>query len=294
MKPGPVSYHDPETVHDAVALLESHGDEAKVIAGGQSLIPLLNMRLSSPSVLVDLNRIRDLDYYWVEAGRLTVGALCRHRDIELDPEIRWHCGAIADAVAMIGHVAIRNRGTVVGSVCHADAAAEWPALAVLLDATITARGPRGVRSIPASDFFDGHFTTALSPDEIATEIRFRLPEGTAGSAFVELARRHGDFALAGVGASVTLTEDGTVASVRLVASGVDSVPRRLVAAEQALTGQVPGDAAVAAAGDAARGAVDPPDDIHAPAAYRRHLVDVLTRRALTTAIRRAKEGGHDV
>lgn len=292
MKPGQLEYHAPDTVQDAVDLLASYDGDGMVIAGGQSLMPLLNMRLASPRGLIDLNGIGELDYYLVGPGRLIVGALCRHRDIELDPEVRHHWGAVADAVPAIGHVAIRNRGTVVGSICHADPAAEWPALTVLLAATITARGPHGSRDVPAEQFFDSHYVTALRPAEVVTEVRFALPLERAGSGFVEVARRHGDFALVSVGAVIELDERGLVARARLVAGGVAPHPVRLTEAEEVLVGRVPDDAAAAMAGDAGSAAVEPPGDIHAPGAYRRNLVGTLVRRALSAAVHRISEGSN--
>jgi carbon-monoxide dehydrogenase medium subunit len=248
---------------------------------------MLNMRLVRTGAIVDLNGITALAYHRVERDILVVGALCRHRDIELDPAILIGCAAIADAVPLIGHIGIRNRGTVVGSIAHADPAAEWPALALLLDGVVSVEGPSGGREIPARDFFKGVFTTDLRPGELVVEVRFRLPRAGAGSAFVEVARRHGDFALAAAGAVVDLGADGMVREARVVVAGLDAVPARLAAAEAALTGRAPTEEACAAAAAAGAPALNPTGDIHAPAAYRRRLGETLVRRALLLAASRA-------
>jgi carbon-monoxide dehydrogenase medium subunit len=287
MKPAPFEYHAPTKLGDAVSLLSALGDRGRPLAGGQSLVPMLNMRLVRTGAIVDLNGITALAYYRVERDILVVGALCRHRDIELDPAILIGCAAIADAVPLIGHIGIRNRGTVVGSIAHADPAAEWPALALLLDGVVSVEGPSGGREIPARDFFKGVFTTDLRPGELVVEVRFRLPRAGAGSAFVEVARRHGDFALAAAGAMVDLGADGMVREARVVVAGLDAVPARLAAAEAALTGRAPTEEACAAAAAAGAPALNPTGDIHAPAAYRRRLGETLVRRALLLAASRA-------
>jgi carbon-monoxide dehydrogenase medium subunit len=248
---------------------------------------MLNLRLARPDAIVDLNRITSLAYHRLEedttphpnaprhAGRgtvLVIGALCRQRDIERDQQVLARCAAIADAVPLIGHIGIRNRGTVVGSLAHADPSAEWPVLAVLLDATLEVEGPAGRRTIAARDFFTGLFATDLQPGELVVEARFPLPPAGAGSAFVEVARRHGDFALGAAAAVVTLAPDGSVASARLALGGFDSVPVRATP-----------DPAKAAA------EVHPVDDIHAPAAYRRKLAQTLAQRALRLAEQRARQ-----
>ena len=199
---------------------------------------------------------------------------------------------IAEAIELVGHVAIRNRGTVGGSLAHADPAAEWPALALALDAELELAGPGGRRTVAARDFFVSYFTTLLEPDEVLTQIRLRLPDGRSGSCFLELSRRHGDFALAGVGALVTLDDDGTAADVRLALIGVGDRPVRPAAAESALRGRVPDDEAVVDAAAAIAAEIEPTGDIHASADYRRHVAGVLTRRALTTAVGRARGGEH--
>jgi carbon-monoxide dehydrogenase medium subunit len=275
VKPPPFAYAAPESVTEAVALLHEHGDEARVLAGGQSLMPLLALRLARPAVVVDVNRVAELDYLRLSADLLVIGALARHRDVELEPGLARRSAMLAEAIEHIGHVAIRNRGTVCGSLAHADAAAEWPALVVALDGEIEAVSVRGRRTIPAADFFVTHLTTTLAADELVTEVR--LPLSTArrtGSCFVELARRHGDFALCGVAAQLSLAADGTVADARIVLVAVADRPRRAAAAEAALLGEQPTAERVAAAA----AAVDGGD-----------LAPVLTRRALERARERARD-----
>lgn len=287
MKPAPFTYYAPAGIAEAIALLGTLGDEARPLAGGQSLVPMMNLRLARPSAIVDLNGIGDLDYHRIETEGLVVGALCRHRDVELDGDVLARCAAVADAVPLIGHVGIRNRGTVVGSIAHADPAAEWPCLAVLLDAEIRVEGPHGARRIPATEFFRGAFATDLRPGELIVEVRFAWPPAGSGSAFVEVARRHGDFALAGAGAVVTLGLEGEVREARVALAGVGPVPIRAIAAEAALRGRRPDREACAAAAAAVAESLRPTDDVHAPAAYRRRLGGTLVRRALETAVSRA-------
>ena len=272
MKPAPFEYHAPTEVSQAVQLLAALGENARPLAGGQSLMPMLNLRLARPDAIVDLNRITSLAYHRLVGNTLVIGALCRQRDIERDLQVLARCAAIADAVPLIGHIGIRNRGTVVGSLAHADPSAEWPVLAVLLDATLEVEGSQGRRSIAAKDFFKGLFATDLRPGEIVVEARFPLPPPTAGSAFVEVARRHGDFALGAAAAVVTLAPDGSVATAKLALGGFDSVPIRAT----------PDPAQVA-------GEVHPVDDIHAPASYRRTLAVTLAKRALQLAEQRARQ-----
>ncbi len=288
MKPPPFDYARPETVDEAVSLLAEHGEEAKLLAGGQSLVPLLALRLASPSVLVDLNGVRGLDHLRLEGDRLVIGAMARHRDVEELPELRSRCPMLFEGVSLIGHVAIRNRGTVGGSLAHADPAAEWPSLVLALDGEIDATGPKGVRTIPAGEFFDTYFTTALAPDEIVSEIRLRLPSGAGvGSCFVELARRHGDFALAGVGALLGLDEGGSVSDARVTLIGVRDRAVRSLGAESVLRGARPGEELFAEAAEAVDKEIEPVSDIHATSEYRRHLAKVLVRRALARAAERA-------
>jgi carbon-monoxide dehydrogenase medium subunit len=288
VKPAPFSYAAPETLEEAVALKASEGDEALALAGGQSLVPLLALRLASPALLVDLNRIDRLASIRRDDRHLALGAMTRHRDVEASSDLGGASAILADAVPAIGHRAIRNRGTVGGSIAHADPSAEWPALALALDATIEVLGPGGGRSIGAEEFFVAPFTTALGPDELVIETRFSLPGPGSGSAFVEHARRHGDFALVGAATVVHASADGTVAAARIALIGVGGTPIRVREAERALEGGPLGDADLEAASAAARAAVDPPSSVHASSAYRRHLVGVLVARGLRLARDRAR------
>jgi carbon-monoxide dehydrogenase medium subunit len=282
------AYAAPATFDEAVALKASEGDEALVLAGGQSLIPLLALRLASPSLLVDLNRVDALEYVREEGGFLHVGAMTRHRTIEDARDLLEHLPILADALPLIGHRAIRNRGTVGGSIAHADPAAEWPALALVLDATVEAFGPQGSRTVDAGGFFLAPFTNGLEPDEIVREVRFRLPERGAGSAFLEHARRHGDFALVGVAAVVGVGGDGRVSSARIALLGVGGTPIRVTEAERHLEGQPLTDEQIDMVSRACREAVDPPTSVHGSSAYRKHLVETLVGRALRLAGTRAE------
>lgn len=293
MKPPPFEYLAPRSLDEAVAALAEHGDEAKAMAGGQSLVPLLAFRLARPAVVVDLNGVPGLEGARLDGATLEIGALTRQRDVERLPGLRERCPMITEAVEQIGHVAIRNRGTVGGSLAHCDPAAEWTALALAFDADCEIVGPAGRRTVPASEFLISYFTTALQPDEILTTVRLGIPNGSSGSCFLELARRHGDFAIAGVGALVALDAGGAVADVRLALIGVGDRAVRAGAAEALLRGNRPTAELLADAARTVEAELDPNGDIHASAEYRRHVAGVLVRRALTTAVARARrEEGH--
>lgn len=287
MKPPAFAYHDPRTVDEAVALLHRYGDGAKVLAGGQSLLPMLNMRLARPEALIDINRIDTLAYVREDEGALAVGALARHADVERSPLVARRQPLLAEAIRFVGHLQIRNRGTVCGSLAHADPAAELSAVWACLDGRLRIAGPRGTREVGAGEFFLMYFTTCLEPDELLVEARLPvLPERT-GWAFLELARRHGDFALVAVACTLRLDESGVIAEARLALTGVGPVPVRAREAEALLAGQRPGPALFDEAAARVRDAVEPDTDIHATADYRRHLAGVLSRRALATALARA-------
>jgi carbon-monoxide dehydrogenase medium subunit len=277
------AYEAPATAREAVKLLRQHGEDAKFLAGGQSLLPVLGLRMGAPTALIDLNGVSELAYHRITGDELVIGALCRHREIELDKRIADRAPFIVDAVRQIGHVAIRNRGTVCGSLAHADSTAEWAVLALLLDAKLVALGPQGSRTLSAGEFFKGFFTNALAGDELLTEVRFALPEPGSGSAFVELARRHGDFAIASAACTLQTGPDGRVVTVAVAASGAAPCPVRLPAAEEALIGELPTDGVLAAAAERAAQAADPTPDLHGDADYRRHLLKVVVTRALTRA-----------
>jgi carbon-monoxide dehydrogenase medium subunit len=287
MKNPPFEYHAPRSADEVLALLAEHGDEAKVLAGGQSLVPLLAMRLARPSQLVDINDVEELAGIRPHDGGLAFGTLTRERDAERSPDVASALPVLAEALPMIGHVSIRNRGTIGGSIAHADASAELPAVAVATGAEMVLRSTRGERVVPADEFFVSHFTTCLDDDELLTEVRMPSgPEG-AGWAFHEIARRHGDFALVGVAAMVALDGNRQVGEARITLMGVADRAVRAVEAEAALVGAAPGADVIEAAAHEATKDLDPATDMHGSAAFRRHLADVAVRRALTTATTRA-------
>jgi carbon-monoxide dehydrogenase medium subunit len=288
MKPPVFEYIAVRSIDEAVAELAQHGDAAKLLAGGQSLVPLLNMRLATPERLVDLNRVRELAYVTERAGGLAVGAMARQRAVERSALALRHAPLLTHALPWVGHFQIRNRGTIGGSLSHADPAAELPAVAVCLDARLTARGPAGERAIPASEFFLTQLTTALAPTELLTEVWFPPSPPGSGSAWIELARRHGDYALVGVAAMVTLAGD-RIAEARLALTGVGDRPIRPRDAERRLTGEPLTPGVLDEVAEAVRRAIDPGSDIHATAAYRRHVAGVLVQRALRLAAARAEE-----
>ncbi len=292
MKPAAFDYIAPTRLDEAIVALSSAGEDAKVIAGGQSLVPALAFRLIRPGVLVDLNRIEGLSGIELTDDTLVLGAMTRHRAVERCAPLRERCPMIGEAVDEIGHVAIRTRGTVGGSLAHADPAAEWTALALALDAELDVVGPDGPRTIPASEFVLTYFTNALGVGELLVRIRFRLPEPGSGSSFIELARRHGDYAISGVGAVVTLDGSGAVADSRIALIGVGDRAVRAPTAEVELHGRFPTADVLAAAAAAVDTDIDPLPDLHASESYRRHVAQVLTRRALARAVERAEEGHH--
>lgn len=292
MKPAPFAWEAPRSLDAAIEALGRHGDEAKLLAGGQSLIPVMNFRLARPAVLVDLNGLPDLDFVHPgEDGVLRIGALARQSRVERDPSVRQLAPLLAEAMPWIAHPQIRNRGTIGGTLAHADPAAELPAVAVALGARLRLDGPRGERWVGADDFFHGLFATDLRPDEILTEIEIPAAEERTGTAFLEIARRHGDYALAGVAAVITLDASGSCSDARIVLMSVGDRPLVAGRAADLLVGERPGEVAIEAASDTVRGEIDPAGDIHASADFKRHLAGVLTRRALAIACDRARNGG---
>ena len=289
MKPAPFAYLAPRSVDEALAHLAEHGSEARPLAGGQSLVRLMNTRLATPSVLIDINRIGELAAISRENGAVRIGAVARQRACETSPEVRDGVPVFAEAVRQVAHPSVRRRGTAVGSVAFADPSAELPAALLAADGEVVARSSRGERSIAADDFFTGPFTNALAPDELAVALRIPVTAERPGSAFVEESRRHGELPMCGVAAVVTLDGDGAVAQARIALCGVHRRPIRARDAEAALQSEHPDDELLQAAGALAASAADPVGDCHGSAAFRRHLAAVLTRRALATAISRAEE-----
>jgi CO/xanthine dehydrogenase FAD-binding subunit len=288
MKPAPFDYVAARSLDEAVAELSESDGDAKVLAGGQSLVPLLNFRLAHPSRLIDLNRVAELAYLSPRDGGLAIGAMTRQVTIERDREVRQSQPLLAEAISWVGHPAIRSRGTVGGSLAHADPAAELPAVAVCLEAKLVLASARGQRTLDAEEFFLGYLTTALEADEILVETWLpRVRPGT-GQVWLEFSRRHGDFALVGVAVSLTL-RDEQVEQARIVLAGVGGKPFRAREAETLLIGGRVAER-VQAAADAVRAAIDPDADIHGSKEYRTHLAAVMTERAVRQAHERALAG----
>jgi len=290
MKPAPFEYHAPHTLEEALELLARHGDEAKALAGGQSLVPAMNFRLAQPAVLVDLNGIEELFYLeGTEEGGLRVGTMTRMRQVERSSLVAQRAPLVAETLPFIAHPQIRNRSTFGGSIAHADPAAEIPAVALVLDARLHLRSQGGARQLPATEFNTGLFETALTAEELLVEVELPPPPPCTGWAFTEVSRRHGDFALVGVAARITLGSDGKCSSARLALLSVGEGPVLAASAAAGLVGEVYGeDSLRGAAATVAHQDIDPPGDIHASPNYRRHLAEVLTHRVLETAWRRAR------
>lgn len=281
MKPAPFVWHGPEDVGAAVALLGEHGSDAKVLAGGQSLVPLLAMRLTQPAHLVDINRVAGLDTVTVDGSGVRIGALARHRRVERDDDAFRVQPLLRQALRYVAHPTIRNRGTCVGSLAHADPAGELTAVLAVCDGTVTLRSATGTRTVGATDFFLGPLTSALAPDELAVAAQVPAVPAGAGTAFVEIARRHGDYALCGVAATAELDGAGELRRLRCGYLSVADVPLVLDLTRAWLAGPD-------AAGDQAHDVVDPVTDLHATADYRRQLARVLTVRAGAQAIAAAR------
>ena len=291
MKPAAFDYHRPRSRAEALALLAQYGSDAKPLAGGQSLIPAMNFRLATPAVLIDLNAAPDLAYLTEGEDTIRIGAMTRHRVVERSDRVRERTPLVHDAMPFIAHAAIRTRGTIGGSLAHADPAAELPAVMLVLDVRFRLESTGRTREVAAREFFTGLFATALEPGELLTEITIPCTDSSRdrhGHAFLEFSRRHGDFALAGVAAHVTVTDEGRCSDARIALFGVGDRPMFAHAGVRALAGEHPTADVIRAAADAtAANDIDPTSDIHASSTYRRHLAGVLTRRALERAFQRA-------
>ncbi|MCR0982715.1 FAD binding domain-containing protein [Roseomonas populi] len=284
MKAAPFAYHDPRSVEEALHLLATL-ENARLLAGGQSLMPMLNMRVAFPDHLIDLNRVEGLAGITAEGGALRIGAMTRQRDIEESPLVRAHLPLMAEALTHVGHRQTRNRGTIGGSLCNLDPSAELVAVATALDAVLDVQGPSGVRDLSIHDLPLGFMTPSLAPEEMLTAIRIPLPPAGHGAAFEEFARRHGDYAITSA-AAVLVLEGGRIARASLTLGGVGAGPLRLRTAEAALAGQAPSEALFREAA-AACGSIEAMSDPQAPAWYRRRLAATLARRALAAAASRA-------
>jgi carbon-monoxide dehydrogenase medium subunit len=289
VKPRPVDYARPESVAEALAVLAAPDAEAKVLAGGQSLVPLMSMRLASPDLVVDINRLAELSYVRVTDGQVRVGALARHAEVLASPAAAAAQPLLRKALRFVAHPAIRNRGTTVGSIVHADPAGEMPAVLALLAGTMRVASPAGERSIPAGEFFLGPLESAVQPGELATEVRFPVLAGqAAGTGFTEISRRRGDFAVCGVAAIAWLGTDGRIGGAKAAYLSMGPCPAVLDLTE-AVEGVAADSTSFPAAASFARDKLEPAPDIHATACYRRQLAGVLTERALAEALADARE-----
>jgi aerobic carbon-monoxide dehydrogenase medium subunit len=288
MKLPPFEYEAPETVSEAVELLAEHLDEASVLAGGQSLIPLMALRLAHPAVLIDINGIAELSGVSASNGTVAIGAMTREYVAEESGTVADAVPLLAAALPLIGHEAIRSRGTIGGSLAHADPAAELPAVAVALDAEFIVRSQSGMRVIPAADWFEGYLTTSRRPDELLVEVRFPAAGQGTGSSFQEVARRHGDFAMVGLAVSLTLS-DGAITDARLAFAGMSDVPVRAAGAEDLLVGERPSAELFDEAARRATANIDPPADLHGSSDYRKKVAAALVRRGLRAATDNADE-----
>ena len=283
MKPAPFMYARPDSVEEALALLQPGGDEMKVLAGGQSFVPLLNLRIASVDAVVDLNRLAELVYIKRDNDTLCIGAMTRHRQIEVSDEVKAAQPLLARAATEVGHLAIRNRGTIGGSLVHADPAAEWPLVAVMLDAQLVVRSHENTRTVAAREFFLGPLMTAIELNEILCEVRFPVAPVGAVWGFQELCRRPGDFAIVAVACQLSLDQSGTCSAAVLAVGGAHATPLHILDVETVISGSKGEDAVITEAAEKAAATVDPSGDVHGSAKYRRRMVKVLTARALKEA-----------
>jgi carbon-monoxide dehydrogenase medium subunit len=287
MKPPPFSYHDPRTVTEAVELL-GRLENAKLLAGGQSLMPMLNMRFVLPDHIIDLNRVEGLSYIRENGGSLEIGAMTRQRDLEYSDVVRARWPIMHEALLQVGHRQTRNRGTIGGSLCHLDPAAELVSLAAGYDATVTVVGPNGQREIAFAEFPVAYMTPAIEANELVTAVRYPQWKGQYGYAFIEFSRRHGDFAITSAAALIATNGGGKIARASVTIGGMGTVPVRARELEQAIVGQTPSKELFRDACESCR-KIEAIDDVHAPANYRQHLAAVLSRRALEKAHARLGE-----
>jgi aerobic carbon-monoxide dehydrogenase medium subunit len=287
MKPAAFDYYAPTTVEDVMALLKRHGSDARLLAGGQTLLPMMNFRLAAPEIIIDLNRIPDLAYIKTVGERVQIGAMTRQRALEFSPVIARDLPLLHEAIKMVGHLPTRSRGTIGGSLANADSAAEIPMILQVLEGEVLVRGPNGERMIPASELVLDAMTTSLAEDEMLAEVRFPVMPHGAWFAVEEFSRRHGDFAIAAV-AAMLVVKGGLCEKARIATAGVSSFSSRLRAAEEALEGRPVDPDAIAKAAEAAADAVEPVSDRNASEEYRRHLTKVLTTRVLKRAAETGK------
>ncbi|MCI0647556.1 MAG: xanthine dehydrogenase family protein subunit M [Chloroflexi bacterium] len=289
MIPGEFDYYAPGTLAEAVALLREHGDDAKLLAGGQSLIPAMRFRLAQPMVLIDLNRVDGLAYIREDNGRLAIGAMTREAELEESSLVRSRYALLADASRVIADPIVRNRATVGGNLAHADPANDHPAVMLAYNAEVMALGPKGPRAIPIDNFFVGLFENALAHDEILTEIRIPAPGPNSGGVYLKMERKVGDYAVSAVAVQLTMSGD-TCTAARIALTNVNPTPMRARNAEQALIGRAITEEVLEAAGQAAAAECDPSPDLRGSAAYKRDLTRVLTKQAIRQAVERARGG----
>ena len=290
MKPAKFDYYDPTSLDEALTVLDTHQGDGKVLAGGQSLMQLLHMRLARPKIVVDINRIKELNYVRASDSGIAIGAIARQRALQTEKLIAERVPILQEAAYYIAHPQIRSRGTICGSIAHADPAAELPALALALDAEMTLTSAKATRTVTADTFFQSFFTTALEANEMLTEVRFPAPPKDSAWSVLEISRRHGDFAIVGIVAGLALEPDRhVICHARLVYFGVGPTPIRVKAAEDVLLGQAAAEPAFEAAAQSAKQGIDPSNDIHATEEYRRAVAATLTKRALRAALQKLAE-----
>jgi CO/xanthine dehydrogenase FAD-binding subunit len=295
MKPAVFSYLRPTNLQEALTFLEEYGEDAKILSGGQSLIPTMNMRLSVPAYLIDISRIGDLNYIKLDDDFLAVGALTKHKDIENSDLVKEVCPLLSEAIKWVGHAQIRNRGTVGGSIAHGDPSAELPCVLTALRGEIVVVNVDGSEEVLVpEEFFLTYMLTSLQPDQMVKEVRFPIIPKESGSAFVEVARRHGDFGLAEVAAVVDLDDMGQLSTVKIAVGGVNSTPTALEQVEEYLIGKKLTDEVLRKVSDLTQESVDPESDLHGSAEYRQELAGTLTVRALKIAVERARGGDKNV
>jgi 2-furoyl-CoA dehydrogenase FAD binding subunit len=290
MKPSAFEYFTPSTVREAIELLRSHGDEAKILAGGQSLIPMMNFRVARPKVLIDINKIKELNYIREEKGELVIGGLTRERTLEVSPVVKKKCPILAEAISYIGHLPIRTRGTIGGSLVHADPSAEIPIIVCGLGGKMKVVGPSGERTLGADEFFMTYLTSALEAAEILVEVRIPILPVNAGWSFMEFSRRHGDFGIVAVASILYLENKELCRKASIALGGVAPTPLRAGEAESLLAGRVITEELIKEAGVKAAQATDPESDYHASAEYRKDMARVFTQRSLKEAWNKAKGG----
>jgi aerobic carbon-monoxide dehydrogenase medium subunit len=291
MIPAPFEYAAPKTLEEALRLVERHGDEAKILAGGHSLLPLIKLRLAQPRYVIDIGRLRGMSYIREENGRIAIGALTTHAEVESSSLLRSKCPLLVETAATIGDVQVRNRGTLGGSLAHADPAADYPAAILALDAEIIAASTAGTRTIPATEFFVDMLTTALRPGEILSQVRIAPLAAQTGTAYEKMHQPASGFAIVGAAARLTVAKDGKIEDVAVGITGLGPKPFRAAGVEKALRGKKASDKAFADASRLAAEGVEPLSDLHASAEYRREMAAVYTRRALQNAFARAQGRG---